>query len=308
MGVTFDLCLEALHKFYAKAEDLDALYLTLCVLHGVLSLTAILGNVLIIFALQKASSIPSTSRRLMQGLALTDLSVGVLGHPLYVAVITGIRQSYDCENIHEILMAFFILTSSLSSISFQMVTLIGVDRFLAITLHLRYNELVTPNRVVIAVAAACIVTLTAVFTGVFYYFQVGKIIMLVFGYGCMLLLSIVYTKVYFVARRHQASINSQAQVANHLSNITNLARNSNLAIKTLYVFVVFEVCYLPYLITFTVLLASGPIVVLQGTVQFTTSLLMLNSSLNPIVFGWKMKEIRQIVKNEFKTLFRCAES
>lgn len=300
MGVTFDLCLEVL-KFYAKAEDLDVLYVTMCILNGLLSLTAILGNVVIIFALQKASSIPPTSRILMQSLAATDLSVGVLGHPLYIAVIAGIRQSYGCENIHEILMAFFILSASLVVVSFQIVILIGVDRFLAVTLHLRYNELVTPKRVVIIVAGVWIFTLSAVFIGVFCYFQAGEMVLVVYGYVSMLLLSIIYTKVYFVARRHQASINNQAQVTSNL----NLARNKNLAIKTLFVFTVFEVCYLPYLIVLTVLLVSGPSVVLQGTVQFTTVLMMLNSSLNPIVFGWKMAEIRQIVKSKFKTLFFC---
>ena len=298
MGVTFDLCLEVL-KFYAKAEDLDALYVTMCVLNGLLALTAIVGNVVIIFALQKASSIPTASRILLQSLAITDLSVGVLGHPLYIAVIAGIRHSYGCENIHQTLMAFFILSASLAVMSFQVVTFIGLDRFLAITLHLRYNELVTAKRVVIIMAAMWVFTLSSVFIGVFCYFHVGEIVLLVCGYVSMFLLGIIYVKVYFVARRHQACINSQAQAG---SNLT-LARNKTLAIKTLYVFVVFQVCYLPYLIALTVLLVSGPTVVLQGTVQFTTVLVMLSSSLNPIVFGWKVTEIRQIVKSKFRTLF-----
>lgn len=296
MGVTFKLCLEVL-KFYAKAEDLDSLYVTMSVLNGLLSLTAIVGNVVIIFALQKASSIPAISRILLQSLAITDLSVGVLGHPLYIAVIAGIRQSYGCENIHQTLMAFFILSASLVVMSFQVVTFIGLDRFLAITLHLRYNELVTPKRVVTIMAAMWVFTLSSVLIAVFCYFHVGEIVLLVYGYVSMILLGIIYVKVYFVARRHQASINSQAQASSNL----NLARNKTLAIKTLYVFVVFEVCYLPYLIALTVLLVSGPSVILQGTV--TTVLVMLTSSLNPIVFGWKMTEIRQIVKSKFRTLF-----
>lgn len=139
------------------------------------------------------------------------------------------------------------------------------------------------------------------FIGVFFYFQVGEIVLLAVGYASVILLGIIYMKVYLVARRHQASINSQAQATSSL----NLARNKNLAIKTLYVFVVFELCVLPYLITLTVILISDPSVVLQGTVQLATVLMMLNSSLNPIVFGWKMGEIRQIVKNKVKTLFCC---
>lgn len=301
MGATFQLCLEVLLKFYARAEDLGAFYITLCAVHGVLSVTATVGNVAMIFALQKASSIPTTSRILVQSLALTDLSVGVVGHPLYIVVIAGIRQNYSCEDIHVTLMVFFILSASLVVVSLQIVALIGVDRFLAITLHLRYNELITPKRVVILVASVWIFTLSVVFIGVFYYFQVGEIVFLAVGYPSVILLGIIYMKVYLVARRHQASINSQAQATSRL----NLARNKNLAIKTLYVFVVFELCVLPYLITLTVILISDPSVVLQGTVQLATVLMMLNSSLNPIVFGWKMAEIRQIVKNKVKTLFCC---
>lgn len=301
MGAAFQLCLEVLLKFYARAEDLGAFYITLCAVHGVLSVTATVGNVAMIFALQKASSIPTTSRILVQSLALTDLSVGVVGHPLYIVVIAGIRQNYSCEDIHVTLMVFFILSASLVVVSLQIVALIGVDRFLAITLHLRYNELITPKQVVILVASVWIFTLSVVFIGVFYYFQVGEIVFLAVGYPSVILLGIIYMKVYLVARRHQASINSQAQATSSL----NLARNKNLAIKTLYVFVVFELCVLPYLMTLTVLLISGPSVVLQGTVQLATVLMMLNSSLNPIVFGWKMGEIRQIVKNKVKTLFCC---
>lgn len=301
MGATFQLCLKVLFKFYARAEDLGAFYITLCAVHGVLSVTATVGNVAMIFALQKASSIPTTSRILVQSLALTDLSVGVVGHPLYIVVIAGIRQNYSCEDIHVTLMVFFILSASLVVVSLQIVALIGVDRFLAITLHLRYNELITPKRVVILVASVWIFTLSVVFIGVFFYFQVGEIVLLAVGYASVILLGIIYMKVYLVARRHQASINSQAQATSSL----NLARNKNLAIKTLYVFVVFELCVLPYLITLTVILISDPSVVLQGTVQLATVLMMLNSSLNPIVFGWKMGEIRQIVKNKVKTLFCC---
>ena len=301
MGATFQLCLEVLFKFYARAEDLGAFYITLCAVHGVLSVTATVGNVTMIFALQKASSIPTTSRILVQSLTLTDLSVGLVGHPLYIVVIAGIQQNYGCEDIHVTLMVFFIVSASLVVVSLQIIALIGVDRFLAITLHLRYNELITPKRVVILVASVWIFTLSVVFIGVFFYFQVGEIVLLAVGYASVILLGIIYMKVYLVARRHQASINSQAQATSSL----NLARNKNLAIKTLYVFVVFELCVLPYLITLTVILISDPSVVLQGTVQLATVLMMLNSSLNPIVFGWKMGEIRQIVKNKVKTLFCC---
>lgn len=304
MGVTRDLCEEVLFKFYAKAEHVDSVYIAMCILNGLLTFTAIFGNAAIIFALQKASSIPTTAKILMQSLAVTDLSSGFFTHPLYIAVVARIRQSHECKHVQEVLMAFFVISAVLVSVSLQVVTLIGIDRFLSITLHLRYNQLVTPKRIIAVVASAWVFSLSIVFVGVFIEIRVGEIVLLVFSYVAMLSLCIVNFKVYSVARRHQAIIQSQAQVtAHHLSNTTNSARNVNLAVKVLYVFVVFLFCNLPYFIILTVLLISGPNVVLQGAIQFSTVIMMLNSSLNPVVFGLKMKEIRQIIKRELKMLF-----
>lgn len=129
MEVTFDLCNEVLKNFYGKPDDVYPLYLVMCVLNGVLSLTSVLGNISIIFALKKTSSIPLSTRILLQCLALTDLATGFLGHPLYIAIMSGIRQEYSCENIHVILFSFFMIEGLLLSASFTTVTLMGVVGF-----------------------------------------------------------------------------------------------------------------------------------------------------------------------------------
>ena len=43
-----------------------------------------------------------------------------------------------------------------------------------------------------------------------------------------------------------------------------------------------------------------PNAAIKGAIQLTTVQVLLNSSLNTVVFGWKMKEVRQIVKNDLK--------
>lgn len=52
-----------------------------------LSITAFVGNVLIIVALQKVSSIRPPSKLLLGCLATTDLCVGLITQPLFVAYI-----------------------------------------------------------------------------------------------------------------------------------------------------------------------------------------------------------------------------
>lgn len=306
MDSSLQLCSVILEKYYVRPEELDTLFKMMVVLNGLFSFTAVLGNLGIIFAIKKASFIPSSTHVLLKCLAVTDLGNGVLGHPLYVAVISGLRQSYSCENNHQILLAFFLIHASLSNALFMTVTLIGVDRFLAISLHLRYSELVTPKRVATTILASWIVVLATTFISAFWFFNIGETMMLINGYISTLLLSIIYIRLFSVVRRHAASINSQAQVTAHLSSIRKMARNKNLAIKTFYAFVIFLLCYCPYLICLTVLLLSSqPNAVIKGAAHLTLVLWLLNSSLNPLVFGWKLKEVRQIVKNDFKKIIPC---
>ena len=306
MDSSLQLCNFVLEKYYERPEEWDTLFKMMLVLNGLFSFTAVLGNLSIIFALKKASSIPSSTQILLKCLAVTDLGNGVLGHPLYMAVISRLRQSYTCENNHQILLAFLLIETSLCTASFITVTFIGVDRFLAISLHLRYHELVTPKRVAATVLGTWIVVLATTIISAFWFLNIGEMLILINGYISTLLLSIIYIRLFSVARRHVASINSQAQVTAHLSSIRKMARNKTLAIKTFYVFVIFLLCYCPYLICLTVLLLSSqPNAAIKGAAHLTLVLWMLNSSLNPVVFGWKLKEVRQIVNNDFKKIIPC---
>ena len=103
MDSSLKLCNVVLEKYYERPEELNTLFKMMLVLNGLLSFTAVLGNLSIIFGLKKASSIPSSTQILRKCLAVTDLGNGVVGHPLYLAVISGLRQSYTCENNHQIL-------------------------------------------------------------------------------------------------------------------------------------------------------------------------------------------------------------
>ena len=213
---------QLLHKYKGGPGDLKGLYISSCIFSGLLPLTAIIGNVAIIFALSKASLFPSTSRILMKCLAIKDLGNGVLGHSCYIAVILKIQEEFTCENISEVLMVFSTFGASLTTESFATVFLIRVDRFLAMHLHLRYDELITPRRIKMVIACSWVSSFTSFSIDVLFNFQFGEIILLCIGYGSLLVLTIVYIKLFSVARHHAASTHSQSEVATHMS-ITSMA-------------------------------------------------------------------------------------
>ena len=120
-----------------------------CVLNGFLSYTAIVLNIITIHALRKTSSLPL--KTLLLSLSISDLGVGLLVQPLYVAFL-AMEITKNSKNTDNIIAAYWAIPNSLFVFpSFFGVFAITVDKFLAIHLNLRYQELVTQKRVVTVV-------------------------------------------------------------------------------------------------------------------------------------------------------------
>ena len=134
-------------------SEYDDLYSTIvanCVFNSFLCYTAILLNVVAIHAIRKTSSLPKTLKSLLLSLAVSDVGVGLLAQPFYISLLVrwtqrNRRSGCSMYRFYDILMYLF------SVASFCGVLAISVDRFLAIHLHLRYQELVTHKRVVAVV-------------------------------------------------------------------------------------------------------------------------------------------------------------
>jgi len=161
--------------------------------------SAVTENALILVSFARTPSLLSPSNVLLIGLALSDLSVGLIIQPLYVA-----RVLYSPVHGNKGILATLVnyLTTFFCAVSFQNVTLLSIDRFLALHLHLRYNEFVTVTRVsyLLGVFWIC--------NGVFSYIMLNfpgyfDYISAPFACVCLVLNAILYFKEYLVVRRHQ---------------------------------------------------------------------------------------------------------
>ena len=71
-----------------------------CFFNAFLLFTALVLNIITIQALRKISSFPKPLKTLLLSLAVSDLGVGLLVHPLYIArLIINIEQSAN-ERLH----------------------------------------------------------------------------------------------------------------------------------------------------------------------------------------------------------------
>lgn len=278
--------------------------LIFCILNLTFSLVATYGNLLVIRALWKASSIPATLKKFFLSLAASDLAVGLVGQLTFGVVIAVMLKMAGDENYDFNFFCPTILTVRYFSLvflafaSFWTVTAIAVDRLLAIFLHLRYQELVTPRRVVIAVASLWLGSGVAASTFIVLPVK-NTIVIICLGFVGFAVTTAAYICIYKVVRYHRTQLQAQAP---DVSSMTFL-REAKSAISALFVYIVFLVCYVPYLCTLIMLTTDRFRMSFLLANHVTFFLTLLNSSLNPLIYCWRYGEVRKIVASLVKAKF-----
>ncbi len=262
-----------------------------------LSVATSLGNTLIIVALQKESSLHPPSKLLYICLSATDLCVGLILQPTYVIILIS-EINGDKELCYRIATSNVVIGVIVNGVSLSTLTAISVDRLLALLLRLRYRQIVTLKRTRVVVAMIWLLHISVAIT----YFWV-QLFFLWFGYllisVCIITSVVSYAKIYFNLRRKMAQILNQGQAYGGGTQM-NIALYRKTVSTALWIQLTLVACFLPYGI-YTALIpkyGSSPSFVLGG--RFVSSLVFLNSSLNPFLYCWKMREVRKAVKDTIR--------
>ena len=212
------VCTRPLNSLVQLVHHRRSSLVAFCVLSSVFSVVAILENLLVIRALMKASTIPSTVKKLLLSLAFSDLTVGLCSQ-LMTAIISasilkmassGNNMAFCCPTVLGVNKYIRYL---LATASFLDVIVIAFDRLLAVSLHLRYQELITPKRVNIALVSLWLITCITAFIFVFLPTsnEIVAAVILMIGY---VLTTVAYVRIYKVVKYHQNQIYSQNQLHN----------------------------------------------------------------------------------------------
>ena len=274
--------------------EFHASYIVYCAFNGFLSFAAIMLNIITMLAIRQTSSLPKTLKTLLLSLAVSDLGVGLLVRPLFVAILAmEIEHRTKSTLTHDRTYLTFLNQATLFSFaSFFGVTALSADRFLAIHLHLRYQEQVTHKRVVAAVisvwAFSAVLSLVRLWSPV-------NIIYAIFASNYVVWLitaaSLNY-KIYMAVRRHTHQIQSlQVQRAAQNGEVANVERVRKSGVATIYIYFVFLLCYLPNTCILCIIVTSSEPPLNTVMKYGTFTLVLLNSTLNPLIYCWKMKHI-----------------
>ena len=264
-------------------------------------------NIITIQALRKSSSLAKPLKTLLLSLAVSDLGVGLLAQPLYIAfLVTKMKQNTNNNIYNTINEAHPISSHIFAGASFFGIIALSADRFLAIHLHLRYQELVTHKRVVAAVIS---IWLFSVFLSLIVNLRwipekMNDIIFITVQVVCYITTGLLYCKIYAAVRRHtnQIQVLQVQQVATN-GEMVNNARLRKTAIGTFYVYLVILACYLPAFFIHVNLTICDQSTLLWHLEWYGLTLLFLNSCLNPLIYCWKMRHIRHAVVDVLRNIF-----
>ena len=271
-----------------------------------LSITATLGNSLILVALHKESSLHPPSKLLYRCLATTDLLVGLVNQPLYAAYWMSVVYEHwsFCRYAKD---AIIISSYVLCGVSLMTMTAISVDRLLAMLLGLRYKEIVTLRRTYIILAIVWVVCLVA---GLFSYlnYRIGLWYRIITIPSCLVISVASYTKIFRALTHHRAQIQDHVQRQPSQPNALNMARYRKAVYSALWVQLALVVCYVPFYTMETVISLSKErfpnFIVIR---RMAVVLVFFNSTLNPFLYCWKISEVRRAVKQTIRQAICYAE-
>ena len=279
---------------FTELEDLRSTCIANCVFNIFLSYTAFMLNIVTIYAIYKTSTMPKTLKTLLLSLACSDVAVGLFSQPLYTFfLINWLRLHNPGCNTKQVRT---ISNTLFSGASFLGVVAVSVDRFLAVHFHLRYVEVVTHRRVVIVVIGIWVKSTFVSLIILWGLLSTRDLINTIIEAFSLIITFVVYIRIYITVRRHKNHIHSmqirdEAQ-SEELKNLIVLIKST---VGIFYVYVVFLICYLPHLICMAVIRIYGSSIVLKKLLLYSLTLMYLNSSLNPIIYCWKMRHIRHAI-------------
>ena len=272
------------------------------VINMVSALITLLANTVFLIIYFKTPSLRTPHYFLLMLLAITDISVGLVTQPLFIAVkIMEIYSTYK----RTISLAVEASTFYFTEISFFTVTLVSIDRYLAVCHPFKHRNEVTKSRIAIVagvVWAVClaVLILRVVFQEhkkVFEMFMLGMILVLFGANVC------IYAKIYrsFTRRRLQ---NNSPQL-NNVTRVRERKEEAHLAKTAVLLMTIMFLVYLPTIIVLVYYQTKGKNAEFYfGVVSFAYTSIFLNSTFNPLFYGFRNATIREAIWRHVNSITR----
>ncbi|XP_072099125.1 adenosine A2a receptor a isoform X1 [Mobula birostris] len=294
------------------------------VMELLIAVLAVLGNVLVCWAVYLNSNLQNITNFFVVSLAVADIAVGVLAIPFAITISTGFCSLfYGC-----LFIACFVVVLTQSSI-FSLLA-IAIDRYICIKIPLRYNSLVTGSRARGVICICWVLSFLIGLTPIFGWNKSGHnmsvavnrtlpcrdgLVSCLFEevvtmdymvyynfFACVLLPLILMLGIYlriFMAARHQLKQMDFSSLQTERSRST--LRKEVQAAKSLAIIVgLFAACWLPLHIINCVNFFCKDCRPPDSILYFAIILSHANSVINPLIYAYRIREFRQTFRKILK--------
>ena len=193
---------------------------------------------------------------------------------------------------------------------------ISVDRLLALLLGLRYRHVVTLCRVRVLIACVWFIAVSnaSLLWVAFIQFSYKVQLASWWTFIALIMVSIIistfsYMKIFFTLRHQQAQVQNhvQPEQSSTVRSVPNIARYKKTVYSVAWIQLAMLACYGPnivmaFLSHFGNVGYSTEVMI---AIEVSVSLFFLNSSLNPVLYCWRIKDVRQEVKNIIRKCLCC---
>ena len=302
-----EICYHFTNTHFNMGGFSPAWYIFNCVVNIVFSIIATVSNLVILLAIRRTPSLHTPSGALLCGLALSDLGVGLIVHPLFFTQILA-KVIGDKPLFCEAGIAVEIAANALCIVSLLTVTAVSMDRYLALRLHLRYRELITVKRAILLLVGVWLFSST--FGSLWLWkHQLVKIVAIIIISISLSIASYSYINIYRIVLHHRTVIQVQSTSVSHAfdkeeqeDTEISVQKIKKQAVSSFWVYCLLTVCFTPYLCTVAVIEAKGITTTTRLSYELGATLIFVNSSLNPLIYCWRLREINEAVRQMLRSL------
>lgn len=287
-----DTCSQEILDSGSYHHDLN---ISVIVINTPFAIFAVISNIVVLTTICKATELRIPANILLCSLALTDLLVGLVTQPLFVAWRMMLHYpSTICrsELLHSLYEAFlYVCTGG----SFLCLAYLSTDRFMAVSKPLHYRALVTTGKAtrnMIIVWIAWIIFIVLRYTGIDEE-KNGIITSIVAGILVIYLLAIQIALMVSIKRNSIHSLHSEESSAT-----TAYKREKRSAVTIVYIFLALLVFLLPAVVV-QIVLGFTSANQSKTEMNFAISAILINSSANPLIYFWRSREMRKAARRIF---------
>ena len=297
--VSDNWCLAMFPNPYKSTSTNYHVTLASCVAAAILAPMTVAANALILAAIWRNPSLRTPSYVLLAGLAITDFCTGLLSEPFFIVR----RMAEITENAGGMFCIAGVAAHSIayyfSCLTVGTIMMIAVERWL----HMSRGSLLTVRRVVILYTTSAVLLIPTVAGGVYARYRGNKTfsatMLFLVGVVNVLVTGFSYFKVFQIIRHHQNQVQSN-------KSAIDMKKYKRSIFTILYIPAIFVLSYVPFLcclLVFSIFKQDS------GKVSFAAynacGVVVFSSSfLNPLLYYWRIKEIREGVRSTIKKLSR----